>query len=341
MRFLIPLFFVFCFSFNSLGQGGGLDEEIGFQYVKAEYLFETGRFEDCINEFNQVIAKNPAFKEALIKRATAKYNLGAYKGAKMDALLSIELKGITADGAFILGKSENAMGNDEAAINSLSASISLKPELEALEIRALLYEKNEQLLKACADYNEAARMGSSKGEQKSRSLCGGYKSKINPPVLKPKPQDENTNPPVDTNEEKGQDTSSDEQSENDNTTDEETSPSTEPMEDPTIPKEDDFAQNIVIDDDLSISIYGQGLGRRKISDTPSILIIADETGNVTLDICVNNNGEVTKAEFNGTMSTIAKKSMVNLALRKAKEFVFEKSSYTTQCGYLIFKLKAE
>ena len=339
MRFLIVFCFILSITFTGLGQGGGLDEEIGFQYVKAEYLYETGRFEDCINEFNQVIAKNPAFKEALIKRATAKYNLGAYKGAKIDVLLSIDLKGITSESAFILGKSENAMGNEEAAINSLSASIALDPKMEAFEMRAHLYEKNEQLLKACADYHEAAKMGSSKGEQKSKALCGGYKSKMNPPVLKPYPQEENTNTPTNDNGGTHQEPSGNEPPVIDNPT-EETTP-VEQTEDPTIPKEDDFAQNIVIDEDLSISIYGQGLGRRKISDTPSILIIADESGNVTIDICVNNNGEVTKAEFNGTMSTIAKKSMVNLALRKAKEFVFEKSSYTSQCGYLIFKLKAE
>ena len=55
MRFLIVFCFILSITFTGLGQGGGLDEEIGFQYVKAEYLYETGRFEDCINEFLSLI----------------------------------------------------------------------------------------------------------------------------------------------------------------------------------------------------------------------------------------------------------------------------------------------
>lgn len=327
------------FSFHGKAQGGGLDAEIGFQYVKAEYLFETSRFEECIQEYNMVIAKNPGYKDALVKRAMAKYQLAAYKGAKMDALQSIDVLGITASAAYILGRAENAMGNDEAAINSLSAAIGIDPQTEYYELRATLYEKNGQLLKACEDYQEAASNGSTLGKQKANMMCGGMKTKHTPPVIKPKKQEDT--PPVNDQQPVEDPTSEPESGENAGA--EETSTTenpTEVVDDPTIPKEDDFAQNVVIDEELSIDIYGQGLGRRAISTTPSILIIADESGSVTLDICVNNLGEVTKAEFNATMSTIAKKSMVNLALRKAKEFVFEKSLYTNQCGYMVFKIKA-
>ena len=156
-------------------------------------------------------------------------------------------------------------------------------------------------------------------------------------MLKPKPQTDNTPPtqtePLPDSTEESDPTQTD-------TGENVEEPTETPVDDPTIPKEDDFRQLVEIDEELSIDIYGQGLGRRKITVVPSILIIADETGTVTLDICVNNLGEVTKAEFNGTMSTIAKKSMVNLALRKAKEFTFEKSVYTNQCGYMVFKVKA-
>lgn len=342
-RHIVAIFF---FVFSAIlpvflkGQGGGLDAEIGFQYVKAEYLFETNRFEECIQEYNQVIAKNPAYKDALVKRATAKFNLAAYKGAKMDALQSIDLTGITASAAFVLGRSEHAMGNDDAAIPSLSAAIALDPKVEYLELRASLYEKSQLLLKACHDYNEAAKLGSAVGEQKSRQLCGGYsKPKTTPPVLKPKPQPQESEPQADNQPDDNTtvpaDNGTNEQPENPDT-----SANEEPAHDPTVPGEDDFVQGVDIDEELSIDIYGQGLGRRKITLTPSILIIADESGTVTLDICVNNLGEVTKAEFNAEKSTIAKKSMVNLALRKAKEFTFEKSVFTNQCGYMVFKVKA-
>ncbi|MFZ1705088.1 MAG: hypothetical protein WAT79_12135 [Saprospiraceae bacterium] len=324
-------------SISIFAQGGGLDEEIGFQYVKAEYLFETNRFEECITEYNQVIIRNPAYKDALVKRAIAKYNLGAYKGAKLDAIQSIDLNGITSQAAFILGKTENAMGNEDAAINSISAAICLQAEVEYLELRAMLYEKNQFLLKACEDYQEAAKLGSNMGAQKSRFLCGEVKNKPSNPVVTENTQHDdeglpvNTNPPATNNDNTQEQFPSDRQ---DNDYEEEA-----PVIDPTIPTEDNFRQNVEIDEELSISIYGQGMGRRKILVTPSILIIADENGNVTLDVCVNNLGEVTKAEFNASLSSIAKKSMVNLALRKAKEFTFEKSVFTNQCGYMVFKVK--
>lgn len=338
MKFLFANCFILLLSFGICGQGGGLDAEIGFQYVKAEYLFETSRFEECIFEYNQVIARNPSYKDALVKRGIAKYNMAAFKGAKMDALQSIDLKGITPDAAFILGKAEHTLGNVESALNSLSAAIALEHGVESLELRAKIYESTQQLLKACQDYNAAARLGSAVGEQKSKSLCGGYQTKVNPPVLKPKPLPEKSEPQRDENNSGNED---------DEVEDTDMSDTQNPdqlpdrnTEDPTIPEEDNFVQYVSIDEELSIDIYGQGLGRRRITTTPSILIIADESGNVTLDICVNNAGEVIKAEFNATMSSIAKKSMVNLALRKAKEFEFEKSVYGSQCGYMVFRVKA-
>jgi hypothetical protein len=48
---------------------------------------------------------------------------------------------------------------------------------------------------------------------------------------------------------------------------------------------------------------------------------------------------VIKAEFNSRLSTIAKKSLVSLAMRKAREFEFSASSYDMQCGLMIFEIK--
>ena len=113
----------------------------------------------------------------------------------------------------------------------------------------------------------------------------------------------------------------------------------DPVYDENIPKNDDSVNSFVIDEDLTISISGQELGLRKIKEVPSILILADENGKVTVNICVNKEGVVTKAEFNGTLSTIAKKSLVSLALRKAKEFEFTPGKYDIQCGIMEFNIK--
>lgn len=106
-----------------------------------------------------------------------------------------------------------------------------------------------------------------------------------------------------------------------------------------MPEEDNTPNEIVIDEDLTLVIRGQGLGKRRILDQPNILILSDEDGIVAVDICVNKRGKVETAEFNSKLSTIAKKSLVSLAIRKSKDFWFEKNDYKEQCGVIMFKIK--
>ncbi len=331
-----------------------LDEETGFVFVKAEYLFETGRYDEAITQYNAVIAKDPKYKNALIKRGLAKYALAAYKGAKMDAIQSIEISGISAEAAGLLGRSFSAMYEPNAAINSLTAAISLDDRnIDYYEWRAGVYESEGQLLKACKDYEAAMNLGSAAAESKAKNLCGISKTQANnkpkvkvpnqdsaevPEVEKPR---ETTNP----NEIQKDEVLSDGVQEQTETNTEKTEPTTtiddsdHPVIDENLPKEDNTVNSFVIDEDLTIEISGQELGRRVISETPSILILADENGKVTVNICVNKAGTVTKAEFNGSMSSIAKKSLVSLAIRKAKEFEFAPSKYDVQCGIMVFKIK--
>ena len=106
-----------------------------------------------------------------------------------------------------------------------------------------------------------------------------------------------------------------------------------------MPGEDNTPNEIVIDEDLTLIVRGQGLGKRKVLDQPNILILSDEDGTVSIDICVNKRGKVESAEFNSKLSTIAKKSLVSLAIRKSKDFWFEKNDYKEQCGVIMFKIK--
>lgn len=355
--------FISVFSLLCLGAGIAqtLEEEIGFIYVKAEYLFETSRYDEAVTQYNLVIRQDPKYKDALIKRGMAKNALGAYKGGKQDALQSIELKGITGLAAATLAKAELGLNQSEAAFNSLSAAIGLLPsDADLLELRARIYETDGQLLKACADYERAMYAGSAVAEAKARSLCGITKKAKNNTGRNnntktetesgenPIPADNNAGNiggPENTNEGNTSD------NETRDTSDVKTNPAeqgeeavsesdvTEVKDDPTIPKEDNTRNTLQIDDDLVIEIYGQGLGKRKIEEIPSILILADEDGTVCLDICVDNKGNVTKAEFNPGLSTTAKKSMVSLAIRKSREFSFEPAIFTTQCGVMVFKIK--
>ncbi len=361
LKLLYLIFGVFCI--NSL-YGQTLDEETGFLYVKAEYLYETGRYDEAISQYNQVITKDPGYKDALIHRGWAKYAMAAYKGAKTDAVESINLKGINAEAAALLGRSFAQMGNEAAAINSLTAAIALdNKNASYYEWRAGVYEGDDQLLKACHDYEAAMNHGSASAEVKARNLCGS----------KPKPKAEDTevtstpnttttsdnqNPnELGENEVLSQGTKEPETTQTPNstqTTNTQTETQTssegesvvrvvddsEPVVvNDNLPKNDDTVNSLKIDEELVVQIYGQELGKRKITEVPSILILADENGKVTINFCVNKEGIVTSAEFNGSMSTIAKKSLVSLALRKAKEFEFAKGKYDSQCGMMVFIIK--
>lgn len=110
-------------------------------------------------------------------------------------------------------------------------------------------------------------------------------------------------------------------------------------DDSNMPGEDNTPNQIKIDEDLTLVIRGQGLGKRKVLDQPNILILSDEDGTVSIDICVNKRGKVESAEFNSKLSTIAKKSLVSLAIRKSKDFWFAKNDYKEQCGVIMFKIK--
>ena len=338
-------------SFTAIGQN--LEEEIGFKYVKAEYLMKTERMEEAIKELDAVIKASPTYKDALMLRANTRYKLGAFKGAKKDILEAINLLGITPEAAALLGKTEYALGNADASLNSLSAAISMNVQDERLfELRASIYEGQGKLLMACEDWEKAARMGSTRAAIKARKLCGTVITKKEDPVIitendtpqKDRETDYETDEtPVENNEDPIDQTNT----EDNNTTpsnddDDEVifqEPDKEEEDDLMLPPEDNTENIIEIDEDLSLTIYGQGLGKRKILDRPSILILSDETGSVTVEICVNENGKVDFAEYVPNKSTLSKNSLVSLAIRKSKEFWFGKSAYEKQCGYLVFNIK--
>jgi tetratricopeptide (TPR) repeat protein len=339
---------------TSISQAQILDEETGFIYVKAEYLLETARYDEAVANYNKIITKDPAYKDALIHRGYAKYALGAFKGAKNDALQCIDLKGIQAESAGLLGKSCVAMNEKDAAVNSLTAAILLDNKNPAyLLLRASVYESSNQTLKACADYEAAMKLGSPEAEVKARNLCGVTRPQKNTTdvVISNVPSQSTGNPETKQDQPVVTHTQPSATHQNDSTT--VNIPPSSGNSDPGVqvvqdtqhkvdegkPSEDNTINQFVIDEDLSISVYGQELGHRKIKEVPSILILSDESGKVSVNICVNKDGVVYKAEFNATMSTIAQKSLVSLALRKAKEFEFEPNKYETQCGVMIFDIK--
>lgn len=324
-----------------------INQEIGFLYVKAEYLLETERFDEAVAAYNQVIEKDPKYKEALIHRAIAKYALGAYKGTKNDALKSIEIKGIESKSAAWLGRSFIALNEIDEGINSLSAAIAIdRQNSNYLFWRANAFENAGMKLKACQDFEAAGKLGNIEASNRAQYFCGVKQmphekiTKEDNIEINTKTQDDVAGEAV-VNEEPL--TMGERISEDTNIGFDSSTPSqmddNDIVNDENTPKNDFTVNRLVIDDDLVISITGQELGVRTIKEIPSILILSDEDAKIAIDICVNIKGEVTKAEFNGNLSSTAKKSMVSLAIRKAKEFEFNSGVYDLQCGVMTFDIK--
>jgi len=105
-------------SFLSVAQD--VEDEVGFIYIKADYLMETKRYAEAIKQYSEVIRIQSDYKDALIKRAKAKYALASYRGVREDVYNSIKLKGINSDAVNLLAMVDYRQGNFEAALNSLN-----------------------------------------------------------------------------------------------------------------------------------------------------------------------------------------------------------------------------
>jgi len=150
-----------------------VENELGFKYVKAQYLMETERYEDAIKAFTAIIKENKDYEDALLQRAKAKYAMAAYKGTKKDVLEYASTKGINEDVLSLLGKADYKLKNEDAALNSLlTATGSVLSDPQIYEYIGNIYKDQGQLLKACDFWATGADMGSSKCEALSRKVCG-------------------------------------------------------------------------------------------------------------------------------------------------------------------------
>ena len=294
----------------------------------------------------------------MLLRAEAKYAMGAYKGTKKDVLQYFGDSGVSDKGIVLLGKSDYKLGNMDAALNSLLvATGAVSPDANIYEIIGNIYKADGKLLKACDYWAEGASLGSTKCETQSRKVCGSTapattttsrnKNKNKTGGLgsakknddlgsgssdTPADMDGKGNVDMPTKNNQGSDDST---AGTDDSTDD--TPATKPV-DSNLPPDDDTANEIVVDEDLTIEIYGNSLGKRRVLDQPNILIMSDDVGLVAMDICVNKRGKVESAELNTELSTIEKPSLISLAVRRAKDFWFEKNDYKEQCGVMIFKI---
>ena len=376
VRLTLSILLISCFGNSAFTQS--YEEELGFTFVKAKYLLDTDRYDDAVREFNRVINDDPSMENALALRAYAKYKLSAYIGTKKDVLKYIELKGITPEAVSLLAKAEYQLTEFDAALNSLTTAISLvDDDPELYEFRASIYLDRDEKLKACDDWEAAARMGSTKALIAAKRNCGFQEVATEPSIddggllvvdskVTGDPTTDSDNgqypigeessytpkdsieEPIFVGERRNDINNSSYQTLNDSsqavlTVSMDSLAASEvivPKEPEIDPRLLDNSINIVaVDEDLTLHISGQGLGSRTLARQPNILILSDEEGDVVIDICVSRGGRVIDATFNEAESTLLRKSLVSLAIRKAKDFWFEKSDLIEQCGEIRFKIK--
>ena len=310
-----------------------IDEELGFIYVKADYLLETNRYDEAISEFTKIIAKDASFRDVMYKRAEAKFHVGAFQGTKNDLLEVFDLKGISPESVLLYGKAQRNLGNTEAAETTIETAEILFPNGTSPRSKST----NQK-----PETTEDDDSGLQTIEDKITSILDDLLPKKDGEE-DPEPAEDDTDSGTSTTR-----TSTDRvptprttgSTEDDTAATDrpsgrkQTEPDPEPEPEPVI---DDSVNEIYIDEDVTLEVKN-GLGARKILEQPSILVISTTTGDVVIDICVNSNGKVVEAEYNAAESSLKTESIISLAVRKSKEFWFKKDGANEMCGTIVFKI---
>jgi tetratricopeptide (TPR) repeat protein len=300
-RLLFSLVALTCLSAGLFAQD--LESELGFLYVKADYLLETERYQEAIAEFDKIVEQDPGYKDVLFKRASSKFAIENYDEAKIDLLLAFDIKGVQSEMLLLFGKAQKQLGQHDAAAKTMKTASMLMGEDGSKRKRSSkkLPSSNKN------DDDQASENTDKSTGDKIKDGLDEIDDKVND-ILDDILGDEDAN------------------------SDEEV---LEPEEEVYVP--DISINEIYIDEDLTI-IIKNGLGGREILEQPNILILSETSGEVAVDVCVNRNGKVSSAKFNEAASSLSIQSLVSLAVRKSKEFWFEKSDQEEICGRFIFKI---
>lgn len=86
---------------------------------------------------------------------------------------------------------------------------------------------------------------------------------------------------------------------------------------------------------------GGGLSGRGIESAPSFTDNSQKTGKVSLVICVDSNGKVSKADFTQKGSTTSDSYLIDLARKTALKYKFSKSDVDEQCGTVTIDFRVQ
>lgn len=318
-----------------------LEEDVSILYMKANVLYDSGRYDESVRMYNRILGDDDTYAAAYFMRGKAKYELGAHKGTKKDILKYIEVNGVTKDVIKLMSKTELNLENFKAAKNYVKTALELDPyDAEQYKIGGDIERALGNDNEACEMWYSASELGDSKSKSALEQNCGIYmRMKKENRDRKQRPSNNSDRRKQREQEEEATDLEDIIVEDDDNNEEDRQSSSTNQGQSNVEAPDMDAIQEIAIDEELSI-VIANGLGKRKIENQPDIFMLADETGRVVVDICVDGRGKVKLAELNKDQTSIHKAGLVSLALRKSKEFSFFPSFRTEQCGQFIFMISA-
>ena len=326
MKYIIIALFT-SLSFLPSAKAQVLQEENMVMLMKANVLYETGRYDEAVRMYNRILKEDNSSINAYVMRGKAKYKLGAYKGAKMDLLEYIGQAGVTKEVIRLMIDTEYRLNNLIAANNYVRTAIELDPyDGELYHQSGMIALDDGRKNDACESFAVGSSLDHGKSSQMFKSQCYGYVVKsINTVNSQPENlvKDDSQVASMEDNRDIFQD---------------ENNVPEVIFEEPN-PVDKTAIQEEVIDENLTILI-AEGLGARSVEEKPNIFILSTEDGDVVIDVCVDADGKVVDATFNREESTLFRSSLTSLALRKTKEFIFIPSLRTEQCGKFVYKIKA-
>lgn len=308
-----------------------IDEDNTVLYMKANVLYESGRYDEAVRMYNRILSKDDSFTNAYIMRAKTKYQLGAFKGTKKDILVFIDKAGVNKEVIKLMANTEYRLNNLKAASNYNKTAIELDPyDGELYHQAGMIAMDDGRKNDACESYAIGSTLGHGKSSEKFSGDCNGYVIKSKNTKQQPSPIDENI-------ESTGEVASIDSTRIPMGNQPSKNIPEVEVVNESPI--DYDALQEVKIDEKLNIAI-GNGLGDRNVEDKPNIFILSTEDGVVAINICVDSDGKVINAEYDRAASTLYRSSLTSLALRKSREFIFMPSLKGEQCGTMLYKIKA-
>ena len=84
---------------------------------------------------------------------------------------------------------------------------------------------------------------------------------------------------------------------------------------------------------------GGGLKNRKITYKPQLVNKTGKSGTIRLNVCVDNNGRLVRSTLQTDRSSSKDADLVATATTLLKQYKFNNSASSRQCGYIVFEFK--